>query len=286
MASSWNAAYQRCRGELLLPLDADDFFYPRKIESILSAFAQDPQAALAVHAMTVRGADGRDVQNIPFLSRFEQGWLAERVVRRGGRWRYMPTSALCFRRELAEFLFPIPEQTFFIHADALAVTLGPLLTRVVALPEPLSYYRVHGANSLGGDVKDAPSARKVINFTLSTIRGVNARLAELGLSLQLDESRNLEFLQAVFVQCLFDGTPRPLLRQRRRSLLAALRADDLYSPAQKFLGTFVYGLAPLLPSWLRAIWIGNALGYSRTKHAVQEALRLLRRRPVHPAATA
>jgi hypothetical protein len=156
----------------------------------------------------------------------------------------------------------------------------------VALSEPLSYYRVHGANSLGGDVKDAKSARKVINFALSTTRGVNARLAELGLSLQLDESRNLEFLQAAFVQSLFDGTPRRVLRSQRRALLDALRADDLYSPAQKFLGMFVYGVASLLPPSLRTIWIGNALGYSRTKHAVQEALRLFRRRSVPPVATA
>jgi len=276
MASAWNEAYRHCRGEVIFPLDADDVFYTRKIEVLIDALGRDASAGLVVHAMTVRDGAGHDVQQIPFLSRFEQGWISDRVIARGGRWRYMPTSALGFRRELAALLFPVCEQTFFIHADALVVTLGPLLTHVVAVNEPLSYYRVHGANSLGGDVQDLKSAGKVIDFALATTRGVNARLNELGIDLRIDEGRNLEFLQAQFVHNLFDGTCMAVLIGRYFSLARALLSDDLYRGTQKILGIMVYGIATILPRSLRAGWIGNALGYSRFKRAVQEMLRIIK----------
>jgi hypothetical protein len=79
----------------------------------------------------------------------EEGWIAEQVVARGGRWRSMPTSALAFRRTVTEHLFPIPEATFRSEADGFLYTLAPLITPVAFLPQPLSGYRLHGDNLPG-----------------------------------------------------------------------------------------------------------------------------------------
>ena len=272
MASSWNAAWPQVTGDVVCPLDADDAFHPDKLAAVAAAFAADAQAGLLIHAMTV--VDSADVpgQRLPFLTRFERGWLADKVLQRGGRWRYMPTSALCFRREMGAYLFPVCERTFRMHADALVVTLLPFLTRVAALDESLSLYRVHGSNSLGGGARDAATAQKVIDFSLHTIEGVNARLAELGLPERLDVTRNLEYLQAAYVLALFDGLGAVALLRLYRGLAAALWRDDLYRPSQKMMGVAVYGVALLMPTCaIRTWWIGNTLGYSRFKRALQGA---------------
>lgn len=276
MASAWNEAYRHARGDVFCPLDADDEFHPRKLEVLIDRFARDPGAALAVHAMTVLDGEGRAVQTLPFLTRFERGWLAEAVRRRGGRWRYMPTSALGVRRELCAYLFPVPEDTFARHADALAVTLGPLLSRVVAVDEPLSYYRTHGGNSLGGGSRDRGTAEQVLDFSRRTTRGVNARLAALGVPVRLDLRDNLEFRQAAFVRALFGRSPRLRLGRRYAALAAAIARDDLYGPAQKAAGLVVYGVAWLLPARARGWWVAQTLGYTRFKGRLKAALDLRR----------
>lgn len=288
MASCWNAGYAQCRGDLLCPLDADDSFCLHKLDALVEKFHDNPRAGLAVHAMTVRDERGRFVQQSPFLTRFEEGWLAEHVLRRGGRWRYMPTSALCLRRELGPYVFPIPEQLFPRHADAMLVSLAPLLTEVVAIEEPLSLYRFHGRNNLGGAMHDAAGARKVIEFVRSTTQGVNERLEAIGLPQRVREDWNLEFIQATFIVALEEHVPMPELLRRYRGLASALRQDDLYSEAQKLLGLFVYGLAIALPRRLRPWWLGQSLGYSRMRRGVQKliGLRGTSASPARPPAVA
>jgi glycosyltransferase involved in cell wall biosynthesis len=276
-ASCWNVAYLHSRGDLLCPLDADDAFYPHKLQTLSNHFRRYPDSGLVVHAMTVLDGSGREVQQIPFFTRFEQGWIAEAVIRRGGRWRYMPSSGLAFRRELGRFLFPIPEQAFRSHADSLVVTLAPLLTKVIAVEEPLAYYRVHGANWIGGSFRDRITATKVVDATSRTIRAINSRLAELGISQRLDGARNLELLQSRFTLSLLDGKARLGLLREYRSLAAALFSDDLYRLPQKVLGLLVYGVAIPLPLRARAWWIAGTLGHNRMKHRIQKALNGLRK---------
>src|SRR5581483_5739386 len=161
MASSWNAGFAQCSGDIFCPLDADDTFAPGKLSAVVEFLRSRPRAGLLIHAMTVIDAQDHPIQQLPFLTAFEQGWIADKVLRRGGRWRYMPTSAVCFRREMARYFLPVPEKAFFGHAESLAVTLGPLLTEVAAIGEALSCYRVHGASIIGGGTRDLVSAQKV-----------------------------------------------------------------------------------------------------------------------------
>jgi len=276
MASAWNVAWRNSRGEIWCPLDADDLFDPRKLEVLVEQFARHPRSGLAVHSMIVRDGEGREVQRLPFLTRFERGWLGESVLRRGGRWRYMPTSAIGLRRALGDRLFPIEEGTFRMHADALVTTLAPLLTEVIAVDEPLSTYRVHGSNSLGGGVRDLATAVKVIEFTRRTTEGVNARLAALEIPHRLDMGKNLEYVQAAYVRGLLDGTRRPALLRQGARLVGMLARDDLYGRAQRLLGLLVYGVAWALPRRARPWWIGRTLGYSRLKGRIRALLGRLR----------
>jgi glycosyltransferase involved in cell wall biosynthesis len=282
MASSWNAAWPHVHGDVVCPLDADDTFHADKLQIVVDTLQAEPASGLLIHAMSVVDREDREIQRLPFLTRFERGWLAEPVLRRGGRWRYMPTSALCFRREMGKYIFPVPEQTFRMHADALVVTLLPLLTRVSAVDRALTGYRVHDSNSLGGGARDRVTAEKVVKFDTFTAAGVNTRLAELGLPVRLDLDRNLEFLQALFILALFDGHPTSQVIRSYMTLASALCRDDLYRPSQKLAGLVVYGVAVLLPAAPRSWWIGQTLGYSWVKYAAQRVIRTMKdwlRRP-------
>src|SRR5262249_39047880 len=58
----------------------------------------------------------------------------------------LPASCVSFRRRILDSLLPIPENIKML-ADAYLVILVPLLSPVVAIPDPLTKYRIHGANS-------------------------------------------------------------------------------------------------------------------------------------------
>ncbi len=286
--SGWNMAWPECHGEIICVLDADDTFAAEKIAAVVAAM-QKSNCGLLIHALTVTDAEGTPVQRIPFLTPFERGFLAEKMIARGGRWRCMPSSALCLRREVADFIFPVPEDLFMGHADSMVVGLAPLLAPVDALDDCLGTYRVHGRNTMGGDFRDLKSARQAAKCMLQMAEGVNCRLAEIGSAARLNPKDNPQLLQASFMVELLEGRPRLLLIGKLPRLLRALWRDDMYRATQKLLGSVTYTGAVLLPVRLRGRWLGMILRYSRLKNFIQTLLRILtpRKRRSRPfAATA
>jgi glycosyltransferase involved in cell wall biosynthesis len=268
MASAWNAAYSASSGRIYCTLDADDYFAPDKLETIVRHFARRSCSGLVIHPMAVVNATGETVDMLPRDHRFEEGWIAADVLRRGGRWRFMIASALSFRAELTSYLFPIHEEIFRAHADALVFTLSPLLAEVSAVNRVLSYYRVHGRNNLGTVVPDIDTDRKLLDLVSRTVTGVNLRLSELGAEGErLDLQDNLEYLQSAFRICLFDGKPLRDLWRMYASLTRTLLADDIYSTPYKAAGVLAYGIAIALPVGLRFPW------WSRVKRAQHLAHR-------------
>lgn len=262
-----NRAYAASRGEIICLLDADDCFAPNKIEMIVRHFAEHPESGLALHPMMLIDTDGREIGHIPFLTQFEAGWIAKRVIRRGGRWRYMPTSALCLRRELAERLFPVPETASF--SDGYIYVLGPLLAPVSHLPDVLTHYRLHGMNA-SEHGRNAAQAQKAVRWRVSFIESVNARLTALGLADHvLDIRRNLEFLEQTFACSLYQGKPCRTLLKEYGTFVRALATDDLYRWPQKCAGSLVYGIALLLPVRARSGWLTNVLERNGVKSYIK-----------------
>lgn len=275
-ASAWNAAYAHCTGDIICPLDSDDAFAPEKLARVVEHFRSHPDRGFLVHAMTVVDRDGSAIQTVPFLTRFEDGWIADRVVRRGGRWRYMPSSALAIRREVARHIFPVDE-SLRVCADAFVFTLAPLLTPVGHLAAPLTYYRSHGENNLTSGRRDLDSAQRECAWCVRGVDAVNARLAELSLAERsLTPAHDLDFRQTEFTVRLLDGTPRTRLYREYLSLARALAADDLYGLPQKLGGAVVYGAAIPLPAGWRPRWLTGTLGLGRVKRLVRAGLSELR----------
>jgi hypothetical protein len=276
-ASALNTAYTASRGQILCILDSDDAFHPQKLECVVQRFTDSADAGLLVHAMTLVDANGVRLHRIPILGSFEEGWIAERVLHRGGRWRYMPSSGLVFRRELAQIGFPIPAERFVAGPDGFLFTLFPLFTKTTYLASELSIYRIHGANICGRLGVDARAARKGAWLMTQVVESVNERLSEMNFKGALDVRDNLHISLELLIAHLLEGEPRRRLYRRYLSAARAILTDDLYGIRQKLVLPVLFGVAALLPLGWRQWWLNLAISSSTLKRTVVRVVTGFRR---------
>ena len=272
--AGFNTAFGRARGEIVAFLDADDTFAPGKLETVVAALG-DGQVGAVVHPLMVTDGGGAPIQRIPALTRFEDGWLAPRVLRRGGRWRWVPTSGLTMRRTVADLVFPMPEEGFSSSADTFFLMLVPLLTPVVSVDDVLGTYRRHGANVYARAQIDPKRTTTLIGNLRLSVDEVNTRLRAIGhddVVLNLD--RNLKYRDLVFQAALFDDAiGRRTLWQRYRPLASAFADDDLYGTLQRWWARVMYLVAIPLPRRLRVPWLSMSLSASAGKDLVRRVVR-------------
>lgn len=150
-ASALNMGFAESRGEIIALLDADDFFFPGKLARVAEAFERDPALGMVYHPMqgwNARTKERRETQ-YPLLSGspFEK---EEEFF-----WYEAPGTCASFRRKFVDRLLPIPEGIRMLADDypgCLIVFIAPIL----AIPECLSAYRVHGKNSFQVDESQVP----------------------------------------------------------------------------------------------------------------------------------
>ena len=132
-------------------LDADDFFYPRKVERVAEVFAKygTNSRPIMVHhrlALTTEAGEELDGQ---LIGKTHDSPL--NVYNYAKRYRYFyypagPTTGLSLNRTLADRLFPFPEQGVRVSADDFLVRGAALVGELVSIDEVLAGYRVHGNN--------------------------------------------------------------------------------------------------------------------------------------------
>jgi hypothetical protein len=149
--SALNAAFERSHGELICFLDSDDVFEADKVERVVAAARDMPDAYLIDHQLQPIDKDGKPIHS-PFPRRVARGDLRDQVIRGGGWFFHAVTSGLTFRRSFAERLFPIPTRigadTRRIMTEGDTYLAGPaaLLAPVAGIQAPLARYRQHGDN--------------------------------------------------------------------------------------------------------------------------------------------
>lgn len=163
--NAMTTTFDASRGEIICFLDADDMFLPTKLELVVEAFLTHPQAGVSTHFIQPVSNDGKALgTRVPQY--LVSGWLATQSLGSGGFVGFAQTSGLAIRREVGEYIFPIPDS--IIHAgDAYIVGISIFITRFVAMPIILAYYRWHGKNISGGQAFSYESLASMI-----TIHGV------------------------------------------------------------------------------------------------------------------
>lgn len=156
-ASAFNMGIPQCRGEIILFLDGDDWWAAGKLRRVAELMAGDPALGMVGHAIIESFNDGceriiaPDAQN-----RFRLDSLFSAEYFRLHRC-YLGTSRLTLRASVARKILPVPE-SLTIEADEYLFTLAAAMSDSAILPDPLTHYRIHGANlfmvpgaSVGGE---------------------------------------------------------------------------------------------------------------------------------------
>jgi glycosyltransferase involved in cell wall biosynthesis len=277
-AAAWNTAFAASSGSVVALLDADDYFDSDKVTRIVERFRK-ARAGAVLHALRVINVEGRATGQIPVLGRVEEGWIADDVVRRGGRWRFLQTTALSFRRDVGHLIFPIPTdiRLYSESADAFVFILLPLLTTIAYIDAPLAAYRVHGSNATLRISNQVQRIRENAATWVRVLQFVNERLAFLGSGdTLLRVERNPEFRQRQYLAELLEGIlVRPALLARFLRLVPIIAADDVYSMAQRAAMLAVLGSAIALPAARRARWIEIGWGAGPAAKRATDRARLV-----------
>ncbi len=141
-ASAFNLGISKAHGEIVALLDADDYFLPGKLSRLASEFKSHPSVGMVYHPLRLSQANSAELREFPMV--LVSGFLPEEKAKLLAYEPY-PTSCLAFRRQALDQLLPIPE-VLRLQADAYPALLIVLIAPVLALPEALAVYRIHGRN--------------------------------------------------------------------------------------------------------------------------------------------
>jgi len=254
-ASALNAGIARCRGDVLVVLDADDVLRPEAADLVAAAFAADPDLVKVQFRMEVIDAEGRptgvtkpfdhlnaprgDVRRAELAFPFDLAWL--------------PGGGTAFRLSSLRELLPIPEADYpHCGADWYLVHLSALSGSAGALDDICAEYRIHGGNGyeLDQTTLDLGHVRDAIVYADVTFRSLERRADEIGL-LRPDPILSLSDLGNRLISLRLGPEEHPLAGDTRLGLLlTSLRAThrrfDISAPMKAmFLAWFT--LEAVLP---------------------------------------
>jgi glycosyltransferase involved in cell wall biosynthesis len=154
-ASAFNFGFEHASGEVIALLDADDVWLPGKLERVSEAFECNPDVGMVYHRAWFWNDANESSEDRVFVP------VSGRIPERRSfllQYPMVSTSSLAFRRNVLRELFPVPE-ALRSQADAYLTALIIFLAPVVAVPEYLGKYRIHGANLFYQDAKRASRSR-------------------------------------------------------------------------------------------------------------------------------
>ncbi len=147
-------AIHLCSGEVIALADQDDLWYPQKLARLAEIFQSDPSAGgvfsnghLMESASTISERTLWDSFRFGAgeQARFRSGDILDVLLRRN----VVTGMAFAFRGSLKHLLTPLPDS--WIHDGWLAFMIA-LRSRLIAHPEPLVGYRVHGGQQVGAPI--------------------------------------------------------------------------------------------------------------------------------------
>lgn len=148
-ASAFNFGFEHTRGEVIALLDADDIWLPDKLGRVHETFEQHPAAGMVYHRVYLWRSTDELSEDSYFIPVSGDVVKSRRALL---QYPMVGTSCLAFRRNTLKELLPVPE-TLRSQADAFLTALIIFVAPVVAVPEFLGKYRLHGANLFQSDVE-------------------------------------------------------------------------------------------------------------------------------------
>jgi hypothetical protein len=137
--SAYNLGFERCWGEWVVFLDADDTLDPTAVQRMLAA-ADDDTAIVHCRLRKV-DADGQLIGGlVPYT--MHNGDVTP-LIRRFGHYAGPPAGGNLYRRSAIARYFPMPAELWRRASDTVPFLLGAFHGKVVSVPEALGNYRQH-----------------------------------------------------------------------------------------------------------------------------------------------
>jgi len=189
-ASALNFGIGKASGEIVTLLDADDFFLPGKLARVVEAFQGERSLGMVYHEIEVWNERTGERRDWDFVA--VSGDL-HKEPKKFVVYLTPPNLAISFRRSALKRLLPIPEDIRMV-ADCYLAALIPFIAPVLAIPEVLAIYRVHGANSHYTSDREVPiEARKSkLRMWQTVIAAMRKWLAENGYTRKLAPVRAMQ----------------------------------------------------------------------------------------------
>lgn len=269
VATALNAAYQESKGEIVCILDADDLWMPNKLQKVVEKFSSDSKCGFVIHNLILIDGQGRDIKPTPMMKQLASGWMAPDVLENGGFIENIPpASALSIRKEVASLIFPINE-ALKRHVDGLIIFLTLLVTEVRAVPEVLTKFRLHGANTTSLETVTADSMERSL-VALERIHQEQKQLLQKVYGTEVAERlRDLRYSLAIchyrYLLARLKGLPSKQRREVHKHLIfhPQFSTEFSWSKPQRWL--FQWDL----PDMLFALLFNQVYGKSRFKQLVK-----------------
>ena len=193
-ASAFNAGIPECKGEIVAFLDGDDWWAPNKLIRVTQAMAGDPSLGIVGHGIVNVERDGHAQVEILREGFHFQANTMEGACLFRRRGAFLGTSRMTIRADLLRRIGPVPE-AIEIQADEYLFTLAAVLAGAQILPEALTYYRLHDANSFQLASHDPQKLRRKQRSLAVLASSLSQQLEKLGIDPEVRRTV-IEYTQA------------------------------------------------------------------------------------------
>lgn len=147
-ASAFNTGFRRCRGDVVVFLDADDVLLRDTIERVVTVFRNHSDIARVQYRMEMIDARGRPtgIHIPPPYLPLPNGDMRGDVPGIINNSNWSPTSGNAFAAWSLQQILPMPESPFRICADYYLSRVNALLGPIQSLDRAGAYYRNHDDN--------------------------------------------------------------------------------------------------------------------------------------------
>lgn len=181
--SAYNTGFSKVKGDIIFVLDGDDLFYPDKVEKIVNIYkdSQDFSSLLVYHELHCIDRDDRVLGSKvpdPILHQVPTNIYQEVCDRNliSADFSFATSSGIAISRELAQSIFPLPEnENLKARADSFVYTLAALLGKVYGIKQTLGAFRLHGNNY---HQKHQKLSNERLMFVIALEKFLNQKLKE------------------------------------------------------------------------------------------------------------